>query len=75
MIYIDYLEKDKTVTKLHYAELFSDLKRPHLMLYHNDNVELSYELSYEMLPHLSYSPDLEPYDFILFPNLKKSLAR
>jgi len=32
------------------------------------------ELGYELLPHPPYSPDLAPCDFLLFPNLKKSLA-
>ena len=32
-----------------------------------------YELGYELVPHLPYSPDLAPSDYILFPNLKKWL--
>jgi len=32
------------------------------------------ELGYELLPHPPYSLDLAPFDFFLFPNLKKSLA-
>ena len=27
-------------------------------------------ISYELLPHPPYSPDLAPYDFFLFPNMK-----
>jgi len=29
------------------------------------------ELGYELLPDPPYSPDLDPCDFFLFPNLKK----
>ena len=32
------------------------------------------EWKYELLDHPSYSPDLAPSDFYLFPNLKKFLA-
>lgn len=32
------------------------------------------ELGYELLPHPSYSPDLDPCDFSLFPNFKKSIG-
>ena len=28
---------------------------------------------YEFIPHPSYSPDLAPSDFFLFPNLKKDI--
>ena len=28
---------------------------------------------YELMPHPSYSPDLAPSDFFLFPNLKKDI--
>ncbi|XP_014476473.1 PREDICTED: histone-lysine N-methyltransferase SETMAR-like [Dinoponera quadriceps] len=31
------------------------------------------ELRYELLPHPPYSPDSAPYDFYLFPNLKRWL--
>ena len=62
-------------------------KRPYLakkkVLFHHDNAQAHnsavataklVELSYELLPHPPYSPDLTPCDFFLFPNLKKSLA-
>lgn len=32
------------------------------------------ELSYELLPHPPYSPELGPCDFLLFPNSKKSIV-
>jgi len=92
VIYIDYLEKGKTVTGLHYAELLgrfaAELQktRPHLankkVLFHHDNAPPHtsalakaklVELTYELLPHPPYSPDLAQCDFFLFPNLK-SLA-
>jgi len=61
--------------------------RPHLakkkVLFHNDNAPAYtsalakaklVELGYDLLPHPPNSPDLDPYDFFMFPNLKKSLA-
>ncbi|CAK9833005.1 Mariner Mos1 transposase [Anthophora retusa] len=32
------------------------------------------ELGYQILPHPPYSPDLAPFDYYLFPNMKKRLA-
>jgi len=32
------------------------------------------QLGYELIPHPPYSPDLAPYDFFLFPNLKTWLG-
>lgn len=63
-------------------------KRPHLeherqILFHHVNAaahssllatQKLRELRYELLPHPANSPDLAPSDFVLFPNLKKSLA-
>ncbi|QQP40773.1 Putative mariner transposase [Caligus rogercresseyi] len=62
-------------------------KRPHLakkkFIFHQDNARVHtcvvsmakfYELSYELLPHPPYSPDLAPSDYFLLPNLKKWLA-
>ena len=59
-------------------------KRPHLaMLFHHDNASAYsfaiataklIELRYELLPHPTYSPDLVPCDFFLFPNMKKWLG-
>ena len=53
------------------------------VLFHQDNVPShsrplqwqNYELGYELIPHSSYSPDLAPCDFFLFPNLKTWLGR
>ena len=51
------------------------------MIFHHDNAHTSaaataklVELSYELLSHPPYSPDLAPCHFFLFPNLKKYLA-
>ncbi|UYV74318.1 hypothetical protein LAZ67_11002999 [Cordylochernes scorpioides] len=33
-----------------------------------------YDSGFELLPHAPYSPDLAPFDFHLFPHLKKSLS-
>ena len=63
-------------------------KRPHLakkkVLFHHDNAPAHsssaiatmklIELRYELLPHPTYSPDLVPCDFFLFPNMKKWLG-
>jgi len=32
------------------------------------------ELRFQLVPHPSYSPDLAPSDYYLFPNMKKRLA-
>jgi len=81
VIYIDYLEKGKTVD----AEL--QKIRPHsakkkVLFHHNDAPAHTsalakaklVELGYELLPHPPYFPDLAPCDLFLIPNLKKSLA-
>ena len=87
VIYIDYLEKGKMVTGLYYAELLGQFdaelqkKQPHLakkkVLFHHDNAPAHSSAvdTAEQLPHPTYSPDLAPCDFFLFPNLEKSLAR
>ena len=49
-------------------------------LFHQDNARVPTcpapmaefnEFHDELLPHPAYSPDLAPYDYFLFPNLKK----
>uniref|UniRef100_A0A6M2DNE2 Putative histone-lysine n-methyltransferase setmar-like protein n=1 Tax=Xenopsylla cheopis TaxID=163159 RepID=A0A6M2DNE2_XENCH len=64
------------------------VKRPHLdnnkILFHHARNAPAHtsvlattklqELGYELLPHPTYSPDLAPSDFFLFPNLKKALV-
>ena len=61
-------------------------KRPHMqkkkVLFHKDNAPCHQsmktmfkfnELSFELLPHTPYSPDLTPSDYWLFDDLKKML--
>ena len=93
ILFIDFLEKGKTITGEYYAALLDQLsniiveKRPHLakkkVLVHHDNAPPHrsvisaakiYQLRYELLPHPSYSPDLAPSDFFLFPNFKRWLS-
>ena len=90
IVFIDYLEKSKTINSDYYIALLDRLsaetkkKRPHMekkkVLFHQDNspchkamktmAKLN-ELSFELLPHQSYSPDLTPSDYWLFADLKK----
>ena len=53
------------------------------MLFHQDNGRLHicavamaklHELRFELLPHPSYSLNLDPSDIFLFPNIKKWLV-
>lgn len=93
VIFIDYLQKGKTITGEYYASLLDQLneklkeKRPHLarkkVLFHHDNAPAHssaiataklVELRFEILPHAPYSPDLAPFDFFLFPNMKNWLG-
>jgi len=77
VIFIDYLEKGKTVTGLYYAELLGRFAAElHLakkkVLFHHDNATAHIsalakakfvELCHELLPHPSYCLDLAPCDF------------
>jgi len=67
---------------LNYFNNILKKKRPHLtkkkVFFHQDNARVHTapmakfnEFRYELLPHSSYSPDLTPCDYFLFPNLKK----
>ena len=62
-------------------------KRPHLkkgkILFYGENAPShtlniaqakKHELGFESLPHPSYSPDLAPSDYYLFPNIKRWLC-
>ena len=92
ILFIDYLEKGKTVNSDYYMALLDQLraeskKRWHHMqkkkvLFHQDNASCHNsmktmvrwnELSFELLHHLPYSPDLAPSDYWLFAVLKKIL--
>ena len=53
------------------------------VLFHHDNALAHtsaiataklFNLRYEILPHVPYSPDLAPFDYFLFPNMKSSLG-
>ncbi|UYV75004.1 hypothetical protein LAZ67_12002070 [Cordylochernes scorpioides] len=53
------------------------------IVYHQDNalshrslqaMATIYDSGFELLPNAPYSPDLAPFDFNLFPHLKKSLS-
>ena len=89
IIFVDYLEKGKTITGAYYSPLLDRLKiekRPHLKkkkpLYHHDNAPVHsclvaqaklHEIGFELVPQPPYSPDLASTDYILFPNLKRWL--
>ena len=93
IVFIDYLQKGKTINGEYYAKLLRELrqaiksKRPGKLtkgvLLHQDNapahkslVAMSavHDYGFELIDHPSYSPDLAPSDYFLFPNLKKHLA-
>ena len=79
ILFIDYLEKGKTINSDYYMAFLDPLsaeikkKRPHMqneeVLFHQDHapchnsmkmmINLN-ELSFELLPHPLYSPDLVP---------------
>ena len=85
ILFIDYLEKGKTINSDYYMALLDRLiaeikkKRPHMqkkkVLFHQDNaprlksmktmVKLN-KLSFELLSHPPYFPDLGPSDYYLF---------
>ena len=84
-IFIDYLEKGRTITGAYYAALLNRLadevrkKRPYLkkkkIIFHDDTQAQAkkHELDFESLPHPPYSPDLAPSNYYLFSNLEKWL--
>jgi histone-lysine N-methyltransferase SETMAR len=84
-LFIDYLEKGKTITGEYHSNLLTRLnERPGLqkkkkISFHQDNAAAHKsvlamgklrDLHYEMLQHPSYSTDLAPSDFSLFLKLK-----
>ena len=50
--------------------LQQDNARVHTCKVTMDAVEQNW---YELIPHPAYSPDLDPSDFFLFPNLRKDI--
>ena len=90
VLFIDYLEKGKTINSEHYIGQLMRLKneigekrlqmKKKIVLFHQDNAPCHKslaimaklnELSFELLPHPPYSPDLAPSDYYLLANLKK----
>ncbi|XP_053949369.1 histone-lysine N-methyltransferase SETMAR-like [Anastrepha ludens] len=88
VIFIDYLEKGKTVTGEYYASFLDRLndetkKKRHPLakkkvLFHQ-GISPAHKSTnamaklHELLPHPPYSPDLAPSDYWLFKNLKRWL--
>ena len=92
VLFIDYLEKGKTINSERYIGQLMRLKneigekrlqmKKKKVLFHQDNAPCHKslatmaklnELSFELLPHPPYSPDLAPSDYYLFADLKKML--
>ena len=92
ILFIDYLEKGKTINSDYYMALLDWLsakikkKRTHMqkkkVLFHQANAPCHKsmktmvkfnELSFELLPHPPYSPNLPLSDYWLFAGLKKML--
>ena len=86
IFHIDYLSSKQTINGDYYAALldrFNNIlkkKAKKKVLFHQDNARIHTcpapmakfnEFHYEVLPHPAYSPDLAPYDYFLFLNLKK----
>ena len=88
VIFIDYLEKGRTITGAYYAALLDwlvhEIMKKRLIwrrdLFHDDNAlshtsniakAKKHELGFESLPYPPHSPDLDPSDYYLFPNLKR----
>jgi histone-lysine N-methyltransferase SETMAR len=93
ILFIDYLEKGKTITREYYSNLLTRLDekihekssglQKKKLIFHQDSacahkcvlaVGKLRDLHYELLEHPTYSPDLAPSDFCLFPKLKLFLA-
>ena len=82
VIFIDYLEKGRTITGVYYNALLDQLvdeirkKRPHLMkkiilFYDNTAPSHTSNVAQAKHRHLPYSPNLAPSDYYLFPNFKR----
>ena len=84
VIFINYLEKGKTITGEYYSNLLTRLdekiheKKPGLqkkkIIFHHPPTKVFWQWHYKLLEHPSYSPDLAPSDFNLFPKLNLLLA-
>ena len=87
VLFIDYLEKGKTINIERYIGQLMCLKneigekrlqiKKKKVLFHQDNALATMaklnELSFELLVHPPYSPVLVPSDYYLFADLKKML--
>ena len=79
VLFINYLEKGETINRYigHLMRLKNEIGEKRLqmkkkkVLFHQDNAPC--ELSFELLPHPPYSPNLVPSDYYLFADLKKML--
>ncbi|GFR59078.1 mariner transposase [Elysia marginata] len=89
IVYIEFLEQENAVNSERFIstlrKLSLRLKRERPIkqaILHHDNArphtscqteEALHKMNFEVLPHPSYSPDLAPSDFYLFPKLKEHL--
>jgi histone-lysine N-methyltransferase SETMAR len=83
IIFIDYLEKGRTITGQYYDQLwgkFNDALKEEESAVPPSQCAVTLifvaaaklvELGCKLLSHSPYSPNLAPYDFFLFPNMKK----
>ena len=89
IIFIDYLEKGKTINSDYYTARQAEIvkKRPHMakkkILFHQDTATCHksiktmvklHDLHFELLPYPLYSPDQAPSDCWIFADLKTLLA-
>ena len=75
ILFIDYLEKGRTINSELLVHLKEGIANEEKVLFHQDNawrhksiatMAKLYELQFELLPHPCYSPDLAPNDNWLF---------
>ena len=83
IVFIAYLQKGCTINIEYYANLLMEPSQKGLLSRkltkapaHNSVVAMAAvrNCSFELVDHPSYSPDLAPSDFFLFPKMKKHLA-
>lgn len=90
VIFIDYLEKSKTINSEYYMSLLQRLKEEKItangketILFHQGNAPCHksiktmvrlHELNFQLLPHPPYSPDVPPSGYWLLADLKQMLA-
>ena len=81
ILFIDYLEKGRTINSEYYIALLVHLKeeieknQPQIKKcsFSKTIHYLTSQLHFKLLPHPPYSPDLAPSDYWLFANLKRML--